>query len=282
MQQTTETDDLRTIDYLRLLWERLVDRPLKQGRRVQGRYVVEQCLGMGSYGISYRCRDEQTGQWVVLKQVRPSRRRGRKGRPIYDYETALLAALDHPRIPQLLAKFEEKGQLYFVMEYIAGRNFEDVIFEEQLTFTEREALEVVLELLDIVEHLHEQGIVHRDVRIPNVMVKDGRLHLIDFGLARRLGDPATSVAEELADYEEAKQIKRAVEFPSDFYSMGHFLLFLLYTTFEARGEAAGSWQEELPISAPTRAILERMLQIEAPYATAQELRRDVEAALRKL
>src|SRR4051812_32911523 len=71
----------------------VIDRPYRPGRLIANRYRVEEVLGMGSYGISYLCADTQTGQRCVLKQVRPSKRRGNKGAPIYEYETSLLAAL---------------------------------------------------------------------------------------------------------------------------------------------------------------------------------------------
>ena len=74
----------------------VIDRPFRVGKRIANRYLVEQVLGMGSYGISYLCRDDHTGKTCVLKQVRPSKRRGNRGAPIYEYEASLLAALDHP------------------------------------------------------------------------------------------------------------------------------------------------------------------------------------------
>ena len=268
-------------DQLRELFVLLViDRPYRVGKRIANRYLVEQVLGMGSYGISYLCRDEQTGQACVLKQVRPSKRRGNKGAPIYEYETSLLAALDHPQIPKLLDRFRYRGHLFFAMEHMNGKNLEDTIFAEKATYTEREALQVIFELLDIVEYLHQKGIVHRDVRIPNVIIADGKLRLIDFGLARRLGDKPTQVAEDLHDYVIEKQIKREVAFKSDFYSMGHFLLFLLYSGYEEEeGQEERSWEEELAVTPATRQLLRRMLQHDTPYETASELRADLIAAM---
>jgi serine/threonine protein kinase, bacterial len=279
MNQYTERDRTRLSDQLRLLWELWRDRPLKPGKMVAGQYEVVHALGSGSYGISYLVQDREFGRRCVLKQVKPSKRRGSKGRPIFDYETSILATLDHPCIPKLLHRFEWRGGLFFAMEYMAGPNLEDVIFAEGARFGEREALERMRELLSIVEYVHAHGIVHRDVRIPNVILMDGRLRLIDFGLARRLGDPATQDAEVLDDYAMEKQLKRAVAFTSDFYAMGHFLLFLLYSTYEEDSEVERSWEEELAHLTPqTKSLLRRMLQLDTSFESADELRVALEEA----
>ncbi|KEO83596.1 hypothetical protein EL26_09290 [Tumebacillus flagellatus] len=267
-------------DVIRTWW---LDRPFRPGRVLGKRYVIEKCLGMGSYGISYLCRDLQSGTRRVLKQVRPTRRHGAKGYPIFEYETSILEGLDHPAIPKLYDRFQHRGHWFFAMEYMEGVNLEDAIFAEELKFTERESLQMIRDLLDVVAYVHERKIVHRDVRIPNVILQDGRLKLIDFGLARRLGDKPTQVAEDLRDYMIEKQIKREVEFRSDFYSMGHFLLFLLYTSYEPDAEEERSWEEELNLHPRTRTLLRRMLQLEAPsFADAEELAAALEEAIRAL
>ena len=130
----------RTI--LKLLIERWRDRPYRVGKRLAGRYRVTRVLGMGSYGISYLCDDTESAQPVVVKQVLPSRRHGAKGQPIYQYETGVLAMMDHPGIPKLLATFTWRDGLFFAMEYMAGDNYEDLIFEKGERYDERAALRV--------------------------------------------------------------------------------------------------------------------------------------------
>ncbi|PWK10299.1 serine/threonine protein kinase [Tumebacillus permanentifrigoris] len=267
--------------WIDLIYTQLLDRPYRAGKVLGKRYVVERCLGMGSYGISYLCRDQQTGQPCVVKQVRPSKRRGQKGFPIFEYETSILQQLQHPAIPRLYQKFSQRGHWFFAMEYMQGTNLEDALFETDLRYSERQALQLIRDLLEIVAYVHDQRVVHRDVRIPNVILQDGQLKLIDFGLARRLGDRPTQVAEDLRDYVVEKQIKREVEFRSDFYSMGHFLLFLLYTTFESSGEEERSWEEELNLHPATKTLLKRMLQLQSPhFANAAELATALDEAIR--
>jgi serine/threonine protein kinase, bacterial len=266
-------------DVIRTWW---LDRPYRPGRVLGKRYEIERCLGMGSYGISYLCRDRENGQRCVLKQVRPTRRHGAKGYPIFEHETTILEALQHPAIPRLYAKFRHRGHWFFAMEYMEGVNLEDAIFAEGLKFGERESLQMIRDLLEVVAYVHEQRIVHRDVRIPNVILQDGQLKLIDFGLARRLGDHPTQVAEDLLEYLIEKQIKREVEFRSDFYSMGHFLLFLLYTSFAPATEEERSWEQELDLRPRTKTLLKRMLQLETPhFAHAQELAAALDEAIQE-
>lgn len=268
------------LNWLETLYSLCVDRPFRTGTVIAGHYEILLCLGMGSYGISYLCRDRRTGQRCVLKQVKPSKKGSRKGAPIYEYETSLLAALDHPCIPKLLATFRHQGHLFFAMEYMDGKNLEDVLFELGKSFTEREALLVIRELLEIIAYLHERRIIHRDVRIPNVILSQGRLCLIDFGLARYLGDKPTAAADDLGSYPSEKRLKREIAYKSDFYALGHFLLFLLYSTYETEEDTEErNWDEELSLSPLTKRLLQRLLQDETPYEHVAELRVELEAAI---
>ena len=73
-----------------------------------------------------------------------------------------------------------------------GDTLEDLIFEQDMKYGEDECIEITLQLLKLVRYIHDQGYVHLDLRIPNVLFKDGRIQLIDFGLARRIGEPLRS------------------------------------------------------------------------------------------
>lgn len=262
--------------------EGLIDCPFRPGTIIFQRYVIVKILGMGSYGISYLCEDQRDGLFCVLKQVKPSKRKGNKGYPIYQRETKILKTLNHPSIPKLFHTFEDRGQLFFAMEYMEGPSLEDYLFDQQGLFSEEEALCLLKDVLDIVQYVHEQGIVHRDVRIPNVIKGKDRLYLIDFGLARYLGESPTSIAEALEDYPLEKQLKREVEFKSDFYAMGHFLLFLLYSSFDPEGKPPGTWEDELEISQETRALIKRLLQMDAPFEQDGEFRRELEYAIQHI
>jgi serine/threonine-protein kinase len=276
-----------TMTMLTLWWQRIkewwLDRPHTPDTLIHNRYLILRVLGLGSYGISYLVMDQHTQTERVLKQVRPSRLGSRKGRPIYEYETNLLASLDHPQFPALFDTFEENGQLYYVMSYIQGKTLEDLLFDENRAFTEPEAWSIILEILALVQHLHEKRIVHRDVRIPNVIWNDDTVYLLDFGLARYLGDSPSYLEETGDHYWLEKKLKREVHPRSDLYALGHFLLFMLYSTYEPEDDAVErSWEEELSLAPETVQMLRRMLQIDPPYDSAAELEQDIRSFLEKM
>ncbi|WP_237746903.1 protein kinase family protein [Geobacillus vulcani] len=72
-----------------------------------------------------------------------------------------------------------------------------------------------------------------------------------------------------------QQLRRQVDVKSDIYALGHFLLFLLYSSYEPTEDKEKSWEDELSLSKETRCALRRMLQLDAPYASVAQLARDV-------
>ncbi len=254
---------------------------MKIGTRV-GSYRITSVLGLGSYGIAYLASEEATGKTYVLKQVKPSLRNHPKGAQMQQYEADMLRSLSHPRIPQVKEQFVAHGHHFLVMTFIEGKTVEDLLFENNQQYTLHEAIRLVIEIAQIVHYLHQYGIIHRDVRIPNVILHDGVPYLIDFGLARRLGDSATYESETLEAYAMEKQIKRKVEPASDLYALGHFLLFLLYTTYQAPDDLPErSWEEELSLPSEVQSMLRRLLQIDPPYQDVDEFLACANAFLEK-
>lgn len=253
----------------------LMDRSLSQGTVLRDHYQVIKFLGMGSYGMSYLCLNLQTGNECVIKQVKPSLRKTAKGMQSYYYETDILKKLNHPSVPAFYERFTYHDHLYCAMEYIPGRNLEDLIFEDQRVFSEREALEVLSQLVEITAYLHEHELIHRDIRIPNLILNHGQLKLIDFGLARSLRDSE----EKLPNHMIEKKLRRQIDVKSDFYAMGHVLLFLLYSNYHSEDGKERSWEEELDLFPMTRSLLRRLLQIDVPYQRISELKSDIEDLL---
>jgi serine/threonine protein kinase, bacterial len=255
------------------------DRPYKPGTLV-GSYRIEEVLGMGSYGIAYRAVHLPSGRVVVIKQVKPSLRRSPKGEAMQHYEQRVLAALSHPQIPRWLESFRHGNDSFLVMSYIAGPTLEELLFEEGTALSEWEAARLMRQVGELVAYLHEKNVIHRDIRIPNVIWQEGRLHLIDFGLARFRGDPPTYIAQDLSDYPEEKQLKRQVEPTSDLYALGHFFLFLLYSGYRAdENQPERSWEEELTLSPQIREMIRRLLQIDPAYDSVEEWLADLDGYL---
>ncbi|MFE8702079.1 serine/threonine protein kinase [Cytobacillus sp. FJAT-54145] len=244
----------------------IFERKHEVGHVIDGRYEVKEFLGMGSYGCSYLVFDQTSKLMKVLKILRFHKRIRNSGRKSFFREMELLKNLDHPHFPRFYEKGEYEGVPYFTMEYIKGKTFEQLIFEEGKTYTEIEAFKLGLQLLSLMESLHEVEIVHRDIRIPNVMFMDETIKLIDFGLARPLDEH---------NPQSDKNGLKEVSITTDYYSLGHFLLFLLYSQYEASEKAKEkSWEEELEISELSKKCIKRLLLSDIPYASATEIRKD--------
>lgn len=258
-------------------WRQTVwDKPYQPGTVLHS-YKIESILGMGSYGIAYKAVHQPTGQLCVLKQVRPSLRATPKGEAMQQYEQRILAALCHPQMPSLVETFRYRSDSFLVMSFIEGPTLEEMLFDQQMNINERTAAMLMKQVGELVAYLHDLGIIHRDVRIPNVIWNDGLPYLLDFGLARFVGDPPTYSGTELDAYPEEKKLKRQVEPASDLYALGHFFLFLLYSNYvPSPGQPERSWEEELALTPAIRSMLRRLLQIDPPYLNVSEWLDDLE------
>ncbi|MBW7457591.1 serine/threonine protein kinase [Paenibacillus sepulcri] len=254
-----------------------IDHPEREGKLLHGgKYRICRFLGMGSYGLTYLCHDVESGEEIAVKQARPSK--GQLGRELLRREIEIMGQLEHPAIPGCLSSFVHNRRLYMVTEYVKGRTVEDLIFEKGAVFQESEALGFIRRLMEIVSFIHGKGIVHLDIRIPNVMLQGEQIRLIDFGLASRLSEP--SRVEPGAD--EETRLRRTADVTSDLYAIGHFLLFMLYSAYEPDEpdtDSAAGWEEELSISAKTKQMIRKLLQIDQPYADAPAFMRELDDSL---
>ncbi|MGA4718661.1 serine/threonine protein kinase [Fictibacillus nanhaiensis] len=256
----------------RTLW----DRPSKAGHLIHERYLIQEVLGMGSYGITYLALDRHTEEIIVLKQLRNTKAKTKAGLLSFQRESQILDALHQHPVPKLLNTFQDVQSHFIAMEWIKGETFEDLIFRDNQTYNEKETIAILLELLNITERFHEKGIIHRDLRIPNIIQRDNKLIVIDFGLACYLSDKHLEI-EDLNDHPEKLRM-RAVKVESDLFALGHFALFLLYSSYVPQSKKELSWEDELEISLPFKSILRKMLQLDEPFHSAT----DVQKALRSI
>jgi len=170
------------------------------GRRL-GSYEVLSLIGAGGMGEVYRARDTTLGREVALKLLprELSADPERLGR--LDREARLLASLNHPGIATLYGLEESDGQRFLVMELVVGPTLAER--PRRASRPIREALEVCRQIAEGLEAAHEKGIVHRDLKPANVMVTpDGRVKILDFGLAKALGGTtSTGLTEDGATRE---------------------------------------------------------------------------------
>lgn len=151
---------------------------------------VLELLGQGGMGAVYKGRQPLLDRFVAVKVLRPDLGTNDEFQLRFLREARTLAKLMHPYIVSVF-DFGKSGDLhYLVMEYVEGATLRRLQAERRLT--ERDALDYVPQITEALEHAHEAGVVHRDVKPENVLVdRRGRVRLVDFGLASLLdGDTA--------------------------------------------------------------------------------------------
>ncbi len=155
-----------------------------------GRYRVRKWLGAGGMGSVWLCeQDEPIHRRVAVKLIRPGMNQGDVLRRFH-IEQQTLALLEHPNIARVLdAGATDDGQPFLVMEYVPGLALGRYCDQRQLDLRAR--LQLFLQVCDAVQHAHQKGILHRDLKASNVLVtdRDGAPFpvVIDFGVAKSIG-----------------------------------------------------------------------------------------------
>ncbi|MBZ8182977.1 serine/threonine-protein kinase [Oscillatoria salina] len=187
------------------------------GKKVNDRYEIIKVIGQGGFGRTYLISDRQRfEEKFVLKEFLHSHTNTKamaKFRELFEREAKVLHQLKHQQIPQFLAWFEEEGKLFLVQEYIQGKSYSEFLVEGK-TFSEAEIKQWLLDLLPVLDYIHDRGIIHRDISPDNIIWCSDRQKpvLIDFGVVKeaiasvthlpsspltRVGKPGYSPPEQL-------------------------------------------------------------------------------------
>lgn len=156
---------------------------------VDGRYAVEGEIGQGSMGVVYRARDVGLGRLVALKMIARDFARNAPFVDRFRQEAAALASIRNDHVVQVYALGTHEGSWFYAMEYVEGRNLEDIIHDhgQHGTYVPTyRALTILRQVAQGLAAVHAAGIVHRDVKPANIVIEEGtgRPVLLDFGLAR--------------------------------------------------------------------------------------------------
>ncbi|WP_435602699.1 caspase, EACC1-associated type [Streptomyces sp. bgisy130] len=160
------------------------------GHVLNGRYELLEVLGAGGMGRVYRARDTLLGRTVSIKMTRPEVNS--------DYprwvrnEASAIARLNHPSIAAVYDLWEDSGVGCIVMEYLTGWTLDGL--SKHVTPTALESVAITYEILNALEYSHAAGVIHCDVKPQNVMItKEGRLKILDFGLAASTENPRQGI-----------------------------------------------------------------------------------------
>ena len=148
-------------------------------------YRIVEKVGAGGMGVVYRAHDDRLNRDVALKFLPDELNHDENARALLIREARTASALNHPNICTIYDVGEEAGKSYIVMEFVSGRSLAEQIPEGGLP------VETVIrygeQIADAMAHAHERGVIHRDLKTPNVIVMPGgRVKVLDFGLAKHM------------------------------------------------------------------------------------------------
>jgi serine/threonine protein kinase len=199
-----------------------------------GNYDVIHVIGKGGCGFVLKGYDETLRRHVALKLMHPDLNRDEKARQRFVREARAAARLSHPQVVTIYSVCTDGDFPFIVMEYVDGLTLESLLRKKN-RFELDEASDVARRILSALDHAHSHGVVHRDVKPGNTLVRetDGTLKLTDFGLARILDDTArltnTGGISGTPAYMSPEQVRGEsdVDGRSDLFSVGVMLYEML-------------------------------------------------------
>ena len=205
---------------------------MQEGQKIRD-YVLEEKIGEGGMGEVWRARhailDRQVAIKAMSRHLEADPEFGRR----FLQEAQSQARLNHPRIVGVSDFFAEDGQYFLVMPLMSGRSLADRLHEIQSPLPVSDALVVARDVLEALDHAHQQGIIHRDVKPSNILLdRDGHAALTDFGIALSLGRSRVTLTRTslgTPHYMSPEQIRspKSVDHRTDVYSFGCVLYEML-------------------------------------------------------
>lgn len=201
------------------------------GKKLDGRYEITELIGVGGMAEVYKGVDVIDNKTVAIKILKKEFAENEEFLRRFRNESKAIAVLSHPNIVKIYdVGFSEKIQ-YIVMEYIDGITLKEYI-EEEKVLTWKDTVHFVIQILRALQHAHDKGIVHRDIKPQNIMMfTDGTIKVMDFGIAkfaREEGKTATDQAIGSVHYISPEQASGSVtDAKSDIYSVGAMMYEML-------------------------------------------------------
>lgn len=217
-------------------------------------YRITEELGHGGMAAVYQATDLRTRRPVALKVLLPHLASDDVVRRRFLREAKAAMELDHPGIVKVHEVGEENDQLFIAMELVEGRTLDAVMREERLAIDR--AIDIGLKIADALAAAHRKGIVHRDIKPGNIMVYNGNVKIMDFGLARILEASALTEKYEIVGTLHYMSPQQAMglqtDVRSDVFSLGVLLYQLLTGTLPFEGEHPGTIIHSILNSDPLR------------------------------
>lgn len=267
---------------------------LAPGTILHGIFRIERIIGQGGFGITYLAYDMQLDRYVAIKEFFPREYCGRDGetshvtvgtentvevvehlKEKFLTEAKNIAKFNHPGIIKIYSAFEENQTAYYVMEYIKGKNLQEIV-KSKGALSEEDSLRYIKAVGEALSYVHGHNTNHFDVKPTNILIRENDDHpiLIDFGLSKRYDDEteeATStiigMSQGYAPFEQYSAGGIKVFSPqTDIYALGATLFYLLSGTVPPEAPKLIDQELTFPVQIPARLI--------RPISKAMSTRRD--------
>ncbi len=273
---------------------------LSKGDVIGEKYQIIKELGSGGFATTYLAVIiDSKEQKCVLKQLQPrfnSLEIWENAKERLDTEGMVLRWLGkHDQIPELIDHFDENGQFFLVLEFIEGEELDREVQRNLLN--ENSILLLLSDVLQILDFVHQQGVIHRDIKPSNLIRRheDGKMTLIDFGAVKEIGtalyeSPQTALQTQVIGtpgYMSPEQNNGKPVYSSDIYALGKTAIYGLTGKSpveweQANGYESTNWWKTAEISRELAKAIEKMISPRPRdrYQSAQEVLRDINPLLK--
>ena len=266
------------------------------GKKLEGRYEITELIGVGGMADVYKATDIIDNKEVAVKILKKEFAENEEFLRRFRNESKAIALLSHPNIVKVYdVNFDDKMQ-YIVMEYIDGITLKEYIDNEKV-LTWKDSVHFIIQVLRALQHAHDRGIVHRDIKPQNIMLfTDGTIKVMDFGIAkfaREDGGTQSDHAIGTVHYISPEQARGdETDEKSDIYSVGVMLYEMLtgqkpfdtdnpisiaVMQMQATPERPRSVNPDIPAGLEEIILRAMEKDPENRYQTAADMIRDIEA-----
>lgn len=210
------------------------------GKILDGRYEIKEALGGGGMALVYRGYDRLLHRSVTIKILREQFASDKDFVARFQQEAQAVARLSHPNVVSIYDVGQEEGLHYLIMEYVEGHSLKDVI-AQRAPLPVLEAIDIALQICDALEHAHENGVIHRDIKPHNILItKHGRVKVTDFGIAQAVNESTMTYSGTLigsVHYLAPEQARgEPTGITADIYSLGVVLYEMVTGQLPFNGE----------------------------------------------
>ena len=269
------------------------------GKRLDGRYEIREIVGVGGMAVVYKAYDNIDDRMVSIKVLKDEFLANEEFRRRFKNESKAIAVLSHPNIVKVYdVSLGDKLQ-YIVMEYVEGITLKEYI-EQQGVIPWKEAVHFTTQILRALQHAHDKGIVHRDIKPQNIMMlRDGTVKVEDFGIAALENEVHENDGQAIGSIHYIAPEQARGELPdarSDIYSLGIVMYEMLTAKKPYEGETIGEIAvkhlsadfvpphelvEDVPPELERITLKAMCADIDERYQSANELLEDLELFLQE-